>query len=70
MANAGLPVHGFEAWALDSSGESFGPASCSLRITVVARHKAMLASNWFAMPKSGQSELMPPSGSRTPWMRK
>ena len=37
---------------------------------VVARHSAMAASIWLAMPNSGQSELMPPSGSRTPWIRK
>ena len=40
--------------------------SCILRMTVVARQRAMAARSWLAMPKSGQSELMPPSGSRTP----
>jgi hypothetical protein len=34
---------------------------------VVATTSATAASNWFEMPKSGQSELMPPSGSITPF---
>ena len=34
---------------------------------VVASASAVEASSWFAMPNSGQSELMPPSGSTTPW---
>ena len=34
---------------------------------VVAQASAVAASSWLAMPKSGQSELMPPSGSTTPW---
>ena len=41
-------------------------ANCIFKIMVVARHNAMAASIWLAMPNSGQSELMPPSGSRTP----
>jgi hypothetical protein len=32
-----------------------------------AEGEAMTASSWFATPKIGQSELMPPSGSTTPW---
>ena len=35
-------------------------------ITVVPTHNAIVASSWLAMPKSGHSELMPPSGSVTP----
>ncbi|MNS39543.1 hypothetical protein D3C72_718300 [compost metagenome] len=31
--------------------------------------RAIAASSWLAMPKSGQSELMPPRGSITPWYR-
>ena len=38
-----------------------------LRRMVVATTSATEARIWFAMPKSGQRELMPPSGSRTPW---
>ena len=34
--------------------------------TVVATHSATAASSWLAMPNSGHSELMPPSGSITP----
>ena len=34
---------------------------------VVASASAVAASSWLAMPKSGHSELMPPSGSITPW---
>ena len=41
-------------------------APCILSRMVVATHSAMAASNWLAMPNSGHSELMPPSGSRTP----
>src|SRR6185436_1680850 len=37
-----------------------------LMMMVVLTHSAMAASSWFAMPNSGQSELMPPSGSITP----
>ena len=44
--------------------------SCIFSRIVVARQSAMAASIWLAMPNSGQSELMPPSGSRTPWIRK
>ena len=33
---------------------------------VVPSASAVVASSWFAMPKSGQSELMPPKGSTTP----
>ncbi len=33
---------------------------------VVATHRAIALSNWFAMPNSGHSELIPPSGSSTP----
>src|SRR5579864_4639974 len=36
----------------------------------VATHSATAASNWFAIPNSGHSELIPPSGSRTPCQRK
>ena len=38
-----------------------------LMMTVVPTQSAMAARSWFEMPKSGQSELMPPSGSVTPW---
>jgi len=41
-------------------------APCILIRIVVATHSAIAASNWFAMPNSGHSELMPPSGSITP----
>jgi hypothetical protein len=41
-----------------------------LMMIVVPTQSATAASNWFAMPNSGQSELMPPSGSVTPWYRK
>ena len=34
--------------------------------TVVPSANAITASSWFATPKIGQSELMPPSGSTTP----
>ncbi len=37
--------------------------------TVKTRHRAMQASSWLAMPKSGNSVLMPPSGSVTPMTR-
>src|SRR5207253_10818738 len=37
---------------------------------VVATHRATVASNWLEMPNSGQSELIPPSGSFTPCHRK
>src|SRR5579862_218685 len=40
--------------------------SCIFKMTVTARHKAIAASIWFAIPNKGQSELIPPSGSRTP----
>jgi len=40
------------------------------KTTVVARHRAMPASIWLEMPKIGQSALTPPSGSRTPMIRK
>ena len=30
---------------------------------------AITASNWFATPKIGHSELIPPSGSITPWYK-
>ena len=33
---------------------------------VVATTRATAASNWFEIPNSGQSELMPPNGSTTP----
>jgi hypothetical protein len=35
-------------------------------ITVVPTQSATVASSWLLMPKSGQSELMPPLGSITP----
>ena len=35
---------------------------------VVARQSAMAASSWLAMPKMGQSALVPPSGFRTALM--
>ncbi len=34
---------------------------------VVPTQSATAARSWLAMPKSGHSELMPPSGSTTPW---
>ena len=37
---------------------------------IVANASAVAASSWFAMPKSGHSELIPPSGSITPWYKK
>src|SRR5664280_999690 len=37
-----------------------------LRSTVVAKHKAITESSWFAMPNRGHRLLMPPSGSMTP----
>ena len=40
--------------------------NCIFRMTVVPRQRAMAARSWLAMPKSGQRELIPPSGSRTP----
>src|ERR1039458_2012752 len=36
------------------------------KIIVVPRQRPIAASIWLAMPKSGHSELTPPSGSRTP----
>ena len=36
-------------------------------IIVVPTQSAIAASSWLLMPNSGQSELMPPSGSMTPW---
>ena len=45
-------------------------APCILSRMVVATHSAMAASNWLEMPNSGHSELIPPSGSRTPCTRK
>ena len=39
---------------------------CILIRIVVATHSAIAANNWLAIPNSGQSELIPPSGSRTP----
>ena len=41
-------------------------ARCILIRIVVATQSAIDARSWFAMPKSGQRELIPPSGSRTP----
>src|SRR4051812_4981939 len=41
-----------------------------LMINVVPTHKATDASSWLLMPKSGHSELIPPSGSSTPCTRK
>ncbi len=37
-----------------------------LTSSVVQRVSAMAASSWLAMPNSGKSWLMPPSGSVTP----
>ena len=37
--------------------------------TVVTTVSAMAASSWFAIPNSGKSVLMPPSGSVTPMIR-
>src|SRR5467141_1456319 len=37
---------------------------------VVPTHSATAASSWFEIPNSGHSELIPPSGSTTPWYRK
>ena len=37
--------------------------------TVNTTVSAMAASNWLAMPNSGKSVLMPPSGSVTPMIR-
>src|SRR5439155_1112782 len=34
---------------------------------VVPTHNATAASSWFEIPNSGHSELIPPSGSTTPW---
>ncbi len=45
-------------------------ARADLMMMVVATQSATIASNWFAIPKSGHSELIPPSGSRTPCQRK
>src|SRR5207253_9791606 len=39
---------------------------CILIRIVVHRQSAITESSWFASPKSGQSVLMPPSGSTTP----
>src|SRR3954469_7723384 len=41
-----------------------------LMMIVVATQSATVASNWLAMPNSGQSELIPPSGSCTPSHKK
>src|SRR5207249_6795203 len=41
-------------------------ALCTLIRIVVPRQSATTDSNWLARPKSGQSELIPPSGSMTP----
>ena len=38
-----------------------------LMMTVVPTHSATVASNWLAIPNSGQRELIPPNGSTTPW---
>src|SRR5262250_1566987 len=45
-------------------------ATTILMKMVVATTRATAASSWMAMPNSGHSELMPPSGSTTPWYRK
>ena len=41
-----------------------------LNSTTVQSSSAIAASIWLAMPNSGHSVLMPPSGSTTPWYRK
>ena len=45
----------------------FGPKRCHFSgMIVVPRQRPIAASIWLAMPNSGQSDLMPPRGSRTP----
>src|SRR5215208_4429066 len=41
-----------------------------LMMSVVPTHRATDARSWLLIPKSGQSELIPPSGSSTPCTRK
>src|SRR4030095_5075561 len=41
-----------------------------LMMTVVPTVSAIAARSWLLMPNIGQSELIPPSGSRTPCTRK
>ena len=36
----------------------------------IATESATAAKSWLLIPNSGQSELMPPNGSSTPWIRK
>lgn len=52
------------------AGSETGAPRVIFKMMVVARQSAMAARSWLAMPKMGQSALMPPSGSRTAAIRK